>query len=80
MDNNAPLHSAKATISYLAALGFEGQTLMTWPPCSPDCNPIKQLWSILKGKVYKGGVKFSLKYALWEKIRNCCWYPNIFSN
>lgn len=68
MHDNAPAHSAKATISYLTTLGFEGQTLMTWPPCSPDLNPIEQLWSILKRRVYEGGVQFTSKDALWEKI------------
>jgi hypothetical protein len=41
---------------------------MTWPPCSPDLNPIEQLWSILKRRVYEGGVQFTSKDALWEKI------------
>ena len=42
---------------------------MTWPPCSPDLNPIEPLWSILKRKVYEGGVQFSSKDALWKRIK-----------
>lgn len=69
MQDNAPSHSARATISYLETLGFKGRNLMTWPPASPDLNQIENLWSILKRKVYEGGAQFSSKDALWEKIQ-----------
>lgn len=68
MHDNAPSHAAKATGTFLASLGFKGESLMTWPPCSPDLNPIEQLWSILKREVYKGGQQFTSKEALWNKI------------
>ncbi|XP_076048296.1 uncharacterized protein LOC143029529 [Oratosquilla oratoria] len=68
MHDNAPSHAAKATTSFLASLGIKGETLMTWPPCSPDLNPIEQLWSILKREVYEGGQQFTSKDALWNKI------------
>ena len=45
-------------------MGFVGDTLMTWTPCSPDLN----LWSIIKKGVYEGGEQFTSKDALWEKI------------
>ena len=68
MHDNAPSHASKATASFLATLGIKGKALMTWPPCSPDLNPIEQLWSILKRNVYEGGRQFSSKDALWDKI------------
>jgi len=68
MHDNAPSHSAKATTAYLASIDFKGKSLMTWPPCSPDLNPIEQLWSILKRKVYEGGQQFSSKEVLWRKV------------
>ena len=41
---------------------------MIWPLSSPVANPIEQLWSILKRKVYKGGQQFSSKDVLWRKV------------
>ena len=68
MHDNAPSHSARATAAFLESMGFVGETLMTWPPCSPDLNPIEHLWSILKRGVYEGGEQFTSKDALWRKI------------
>ena len=41
MHDNAPSHAAKATITFLKSLGFMNDTLMVWPPNSPDLNPIE---------------------------------------
>lgn len=68
MHDNAPSHAAKATVSFLATLGIKGKTLMTWPPCSPDLNPIYHLWSILTQHVYEDGRQFTSKDDLWKNI------------
>jgi hypothetical protein len=69
MHDNAPSHSAKATGTFLATMGFKGDTLMAWPACSPDLNPIENLWSIIKRKVYADVRQFSSKEDLWVAIQ-----------
>ncbi len=39
---------------------------MEWPPYSPDLNPIENMWSIIKRKVYANGKQFSSKHELWN--------------
>ena len=34
---------------------------MEWPPSSPDVNPIKNLWSIVKMKLYEGCQHYNSK-------------------
>ena len=68
MQHNAPSHSVKKNNEYLQQLGFCGRRLMKWPACSPDLNPIENIWSVLKRQVYRVGRKLSSKYALWEAI------------
>ena len=52
MHDNAPSHAVKTTTQFLPSLGFVNETLMVWSPNSPDLNPIKNLWSIIKRHVY----------------------------
>ena len=45
---------------------------MVWPPSSPALNPIENLWSILKQKIYVGGRQFIFKQQLGEAILTSC--------
>ncbi|MGL6081657.1 MAG: hypothetical protein ACRC4N_04045, partial [Gammaproteobacteria bacterium] len=42
--------------------------LMTWPPCSPDLNPIENLWSIIKCEIYKEGKQYTSLNSVWEAV------------
>lgn len=68
MHDNAPSHSARATQAFLASLGIQEEKLMTWPPCSPDLNPIENFWSVIKRDIYADGRQFTSKVDLWEAI------------
>jgi transposase len=48
--DNAPSHTAHIVRDYIASLGRE---IMIWPPYSPDLNPIENLWTLLKQKIYQ---------------------------
>jgi transposase len=71
MHDNAPSHSAKSTVQYLEKIGFKENKLMTWPACSPDLNPIENLWAVLKLRVYQSGQQFTSKDQLWAEIVKC---------
>ena len=48
--DNALTHTAQIVREFIADLGRE---IMIWPPCSPGLNPIKNLWTLLKQKIYE---------------------------
>ena len=68
MQDNAPSHSAHLTTDYLKKVLVKNGKIMDWPACSPDLNPIENLWSILKRKVYEGGKQYLTKDDLWNAI------------
>jgi transposase len=65
--DNAPCHRAGATKEWFKRQNI---SLMDWPACSPDLNPIENLWGLVVRKVYIGGRQFrtidELKTAIWK--------------
>ena len=67
--DNDPKHTAKVVNQYLNEKQEEGLLkVMTWPPQSPDCNPIELLWDHLDRAVRKTPPRG--KNDLWEAIQN----------
>ena len=52
MQDNSPSHASNFTREWLAKKGIKEDHLMTWPPASPDLNPIENYWSLLKRELY----------------------------
>jgi transposase len=69
MHDNAPSHAARLTTQFLADRGFKNSRMMTWPASSPDLNPIENLWSLVKRRIYAGGRQFDSKAELWQAIQ-----------
>lgn len=70
--DNAPVHTAKATMEYLEAMGIN---VLPWPARSPDLNPIENAWGWLTGAVYQDGKQYDtvteLKTAIlkaWHEL------------
>lgn len=50
MQDNAPAHSSKKTIDWL---NMKEVAILDWPARSPDLNPIENLWSFFKDKLWE---------------------------
>ena len=66
--DNDPKHTAKVVKEYLRKKSEERLLqVMTWPPQSPDCNPIEILWDHLDREVRKNPPRG--KNDLWSSIK-----------
>ena len=69
MHDNAPSHASALTKDWLTKHGIKDEQRMLWPPCSPDLNPIENLWSIIKQSVYANGKQYTSKDDLWHAVK-----------
>ena len=63
MQDRAPCHSARSVKSYLEE---ENIPLLPWPGNSPDLNPIRNIWELVKREVAKEMI--TTETRLIEKI------------
>lgn len=48
--DNAPCHVSRKSKQEFDRLGIN---VMDWPPCSPDINPIENIWAVVKKRISK---------------------------
>ena len=53
--DNASSHASNHKTEFESDHGFTNGHKMDWPACSPDLNPIENLWSTVKRNIYAGG-------------------------
>lgn len=70
--DNAAIHTSKATKQWFSDNDI---LVLLWPACSPDLNPIENMWAILVKKVYANNKQYNtileLKSAVlkaWQEI------------
>lgn len=67
MQDNAPIHVSRSTRAWL---GARNVPLLEWPACSPDLNPIENLWGIIVRRIYANNRQYptveALKDAIWQ--------------
>lgn len=64
--DNASIHTSRVTMDFLRERNIP---VMDWPACSPDLNPIENLWGWLVRRVYMNGQQFSSVEELRSAIR-----------
>lgn len=62
--DGAPCHTAKVVKNWFAA---EGVQVLSFPPNSPDLNPIENMWKVIKTRI--AGMKHSSLPALQQAIQ-----------
>ena len=70
--DNARIHTSHSSRAWLEENAIN---VLDWPACSPDLNPIENLWGIISRKVYAEGKHFGsipdLEFAIiqaWNEI------------
>lgn len=70
--DNAAIHVSRSTKDWFQAKKVQ---IMDWPACSPDCNPMENMWGILVRRVYADNTQYDtvadLKKAIlkhWAEI------------
>lgn len=69
--DNATVHVSASTKAWLSSKKID---VMDWAPCSPDLNPMENIWGLLVRRIYQNNKQFQsvreLKSAILEAWQN----------
>ncbi len=65
--DNAPCHKAQIISDWFLEHDNEF-TLLTWPPLSPDLNPIEHLWDVVEREIRIRAVKKNYRISNIRRI------------
>lgn len=65
--DNDPKHKARSTQAWLASHGIR---VLSWPPQSPDMNPIEHLWNYLDRRLRQRPVLPTSLDELWQALKD----------
>ena len=68
--DSAPAHASKYTRAYLEGKRIAENKIITWPAQSPDLNPIDNLCTTTKRRVYLADKQYTSQEQLWEAIKD----------
>ena len=77
MQDGARAHLSKESKQFFKNEGFQP---MEWPPNSPDLNPIENIWSVIKKKLWERREEVKNEEDIW-RIKKEIWYklnPDLF--
>lgn len=63
--DNASIHVSRSTMAWFTQKNIE---VLDWPSCSPDLNPMENMWGILAKHVYANSRQFSTVADLKQVI------------
>lgn len=73
--DNAAIHNNRFTKNWFSSKNI---TVLEWPACSPDVNPMENIWGILSNRVYSGNRQYENLNLLKNSI--CHEWSNIDQN